>query len=84
MENNTKIRYADLFCGLGAFHEAFKRRPEFECVFACDINEKVRRIYERNHGLAPAGERGQCRPRQPASHEHGRRQRPTERQATAR
>lgn len=56
MENKPKIRYADLFCGLGAFHEAFKRRAEFECSFACDINDRVRRIYERNHGFAPSGD----------------------------
>lgn len=56
MEDQSKIRYADLFCGLGAFHEAFKRSAHFECVFACDINDRVRRIYEANHGLEPAGD----------------------------
>lgn len=50
------IRFVDLFCGLGAFHEAFKRHGGFECVFACDLDERVRRIYERNHGLTPAGD----------------------------
>lgn len=53
---DKRIRYVDLFCGLGAFHQAFKKRPEFECVFACDINERVRRVYEANHGLAPSGD----------------------------
>lgn len=52
----TKIRYADLFCGLGAFHQAFKGNPSFECVFASDIDEGARRIYERNHGLRPEGD----------------------------
>lgn len=51
-----KIRYADLFCGLGAFHQAFKSNPSFECVFASDIDEGARRIYERNHGLRPEGD----------------------------
>lgn len=51
-----EIRYVDLFCGLGAFHEAFKRRGGFRCVFACDIDDRVRRIYEANHGVAPAGD----------------------------
>lgn len=50
------IRYVDLFCGLGAFHQAFKRPGGFECVFACDIDDRVRRIYEANHGIAPAGD----------------------------
>jgi DNA (cytosine-5)-methyltransferase 1 len=52
-----KRRYADLFCGLGAFHTAFdKLDGDYECVFACDIDEKVRRIYEMNHGIAPHGD----------------------------
>jgi len=50
------IRYADLFCGLGAFHEAFKSNEDFDCVFACDINDRVRGIYKANHGIDPAGD----------------------------
>jgi len=50
------IRFVDLFCGLGAFHEAFKSFGGFDCVFACDIDERVRRIYEENHGLKPEGD----------------------------
>ena len=41
---------------MGAFHEAFKGHGEFQCVFACDIDERVRRIYEANHGMAPEGD----------------------------
>ena len=52
----SPIRYVDLFCGLGAFHQAFKKHSDFKCVFACDINDRVRRIYEANHGLLPAGD----------------------------
>jgi DNA (cytosine-5)-methyltransferase 1 len=47
-------KYIDLFCGLGAFHEAFK--GTFECVLACDIDEGARRIYAANHGLLPEGD----------------------------
>jgi DNA (cytosine-5)-methyltransferase 1 len=50
------IRYADLFCGLGAFHQSFKSHSEFKCEFACDIDQKVRKIYETNHGLEPFGD----------------------------
>lgn len=50
------IRYIDLFCGLGAFHDSFKKNENFSCVLACDINEKVREIYEANHGLKPFGD----------------------------
>ena len=55
-ETNTpvgKIRYIDLFCGLGAFHTAFNAHSEFECVLACDINEGVRNIYKANYNLEP-------------------------------
>ncbi len=47
-----KIRYIDLFCGLGAFHTAF-RSAEYECVLACDIDDGVRTIYKANYGLEP-------------------------------
>ena len=50
---SSKIRYIDLFCGLGAFHTAFNASPEFECVLACDINEGVRSIYKENYNLEP-------------------------------
>jgi DNA (cytosine-5)-methyltransferase 1 len=56
LDEPEPIRYVDLFCGLGAFHEAFKRSGRFECVFACDIDDRVRRIYEANHGLRPEGD----------------------------
>lgn len=51
-----KIRYIDLFCGLGAFHAAFNTSKHFECVFACDIDERVSKIYEANYGLQPHGD----------------------------
>lgn len=52
-----KLKFIDLFSGLGAFHESFtKSDKEYECVFACDINENVRNIYEANHGIKPYGD----------------------------
>lgn len=51
-----EIKYIDLFCGLGAFHESFKKHEEFRCVLACDINRKVREIYKANHSLEPLGD----------------------------
>ena len=57
-----ELRYIDLFCGLGAFHTAFNRYNElqgdinYKCVFACDINDEVRKIYEENYGLKPEGD----------------------------
>lgn len=51
-----KIRYIDLFCGLGAFHAAFDTSKHFECVLACDIDEGARKIYEANYHLKPHGD----------------------------
>ena len=54
------IKYIDLFCGLGAFHTAFNsinsESKKYECVFACDIDENVRKIYKENYGLTPSGD----------------------------
>ena len=53
------LNFIDLFCGIGGFHQAFKRLNrdtdtlKFECVLACDIDEKCRRTYERNYGRKP-------------------------------
>lgn len=43
--------YIDLFCGLGAFHTAFNTDKTFRCVFACDIDEGIRKIYKSNYGI---------------------------------
>lgn len=55
---SNDIKYIDLFCGLGAFHTAFNRQvnKNYKCVFACDIDNKVRNIYEENYGLKPEGD----------------------------
>lgn len=54
--DDKTVRYADLFCGIGAFHTAFSRYPQFKCVFASDIDETARRIYHKNHGMMPYGD----------------------------
>jgi len=57
-----EVKYIDLFCGLGAFHTAFNRNNllknniKYTCVFACDINEGVRKVYEENYGIKPEGD----------------------------
>jgi DNA (cytosine-5)-methyltransferase 1 len=62
IERNTpiEIKYIDLFCGLGAFHTAFdfisNSCIKYNCVFACDIDDNVRKIYQANHKIKPAGD----------------------------
>ena len=46
------MRYIDLFCGIGGFHQALKRFNS-KCVFACDKNKDCRKIYELNYNIKP-------------------------------
>lgn len=48
------MRFVDLFAGLGGFHLAL-RRLGHECVFASEIDEELRELYEKNFGMKPAG-----------------------------
>ena len=47
-----KLKYIDLFCGIGGFHQALKDLGH-ECVLACDIDKPCRDIYEKNYKLKP-------------------------------
>ncbi len=47
--------FADLFCGIGGFHYA-AHDFGLSCVFASDIDAPARAQYERNFGIAPAGD----------------------------
>ena len=49
------LRFIDLFAGLGGFHVAMKALGH-ECVFACEINEDLASLYEKNFGLRPHGD----------------------------
>jgi DNA (cytosine-5)-methyltransferase 1 len=49
------FKYIDLFCGIGGFHQALQNLNG-KCVFACDLDEKCRSIYEVNYGLKPSGD----------------------------
>lgn len=40
--------FVDLFCGIGGFHQALTSL-DGKCVFACDINELCRKVYEENY-----------------------------------
>ena len=48
----SKIKYIDLFCGIGGFHQALNNFGA-ECVLACDINTDCRVVYKDNYGIEP-------------------------------
>lgn len=49
------MKFVDLFAGLGGFHLALKRF-EYECVFACEKDETLRALYEKNFAFKPKGD----------------------------
>jgi len=52
---NEGLKFIDLFCGIGGFHQALAKISA-DCVFACDIDENCRKTYENNYGLKPSGD----------------------------
>ena len=55
------IRVADLFAGIGGFHTALSHLSdrtglEYEVVWACEILDHLRDLYEQNFGLRPDGD----------------------------
>ena len=47
LEQNMSLTFIDLFAGLGGFHLALKRL-EYQCVFACEKEDILRALYEKN------------------------------------
>lgn len=56
VQNNMAqpLRFIDLFAGLGGFHLALKNLGH-RCVFACEVDEGLAALYEKNFGLRPFG-----------------------------
>jgi len=55
IKDNEKIKFIDLFCGIGSFHYSFKKL-NWDCVMACDIDNAVKETYKENYGLVPLGD----------------------------
>jgi site-specific DNA-cytosine methylase/intein/homing endonuclease len=54
-EADAKIKFIDLFCGIGSFHYSFKKLG-WECVMACDIDKAAKETYKTNYGTMPLGD----------------------------
>lgn len=60
-DEHEKLRFIDLFCGIGGFRFAMKaacnpRGIENQCVFSSDIDEAAQTAYEANFGERPTGD----------------------------
>ena len=52
MSINRNMKFIDLFCGIGGFHQALDKLG-CECVLACDIDKACRANYKLNYGIEP-------------------------------
>ena len=52
------IRFIDLFAGLGGFHHGISKiqQPRARCVFASELDPKLRALYERNFKMQCFGD----------------------------
>lgn len=46
------MKFIDLFSGLGGFHTGLAKNGH-KCVFSCELDENLRKLYEINYGLLP-------------------------------
>ncbi len=68
MNTGSKFRFADLFAGLGGFHQAAEHLGG-ECVFASEIDEELREVYEKNFGIKPCGDIRNVKPNEVPPHD---------------
>jgi DNA (cytosine-5)-methyltransferase 1 len=50
-----KLKFIDLFAGLGGFHLALADLGH-KCVFASELNQELRELYEKNHNTKIQGD----------------------------
>lgn len=52
---DNELRYIDLFCGIGGFHQALSELGA-KCVLASDIDKKCCESYKLNYGIEPVND----------------------------
>lgn len=50
------MKFIDLFAGLGGFHHGLNNAGDFECVFASELNDDLRKLYQENYKLDVSGD----------------------------
>ena len=63
-----KLTYADMFCGIGGFHAAADKM-DLKCVFACDIDDDCRTVYQHNYNIKPKSDICQLTPEEIPDHD---------------
>ena len=58
-DGRARLKFVDLFSGLGGFHAALQRLGH-ECVFASEIDVKLQDLYHANFGIRPFADIRQC------------------------
>ena len=62
------FRFIDLFAGLGGFHLAAEHLGG-ECVFASEIDEELREVYQKNFGTKVRGDIREVEPNEVSQHD---------------
>lgn len=65
---HAPMRFIDLFAGLGGFHQALASLGH-KCVFACEADESLAALYEKNFGLPAHGDIRGVRPEDVPAHD---------------
>ena len=52
IKSNTQLKFIDLFCGIGGFHQALIKLKA-KCILACDIDKFCREVYTNNYAITP-------------------------------
>ena len=52
----ARMKFADVFAGLGGFHLGLANAGGFECVFASELDEELRKLYRKNFDMDVHGD----------------------------